>query len=161
MAQTDAVGRKARVVSSEARRLRRVETPMHEANSSRRGLLLASTSLTFTYSFLVQAWEMPTNAVTFSVVAYGASGGDFSRSYGYYYGGYGGRISVSDIPASAFLGETMYIIVGRQGGFDSSPGLGGGGSCNDYSGSCYYKDYASGGGATELRFSVNSLSSRY
>jgi len=117
-------------------------------------------SVAFHYTNSVQQWIVPAGVATFSVDAYGAKGGDlYEVSYFYYNstgrvdGGKGGYIAVSNI--SVTQGETFYITVGAAGAFDESPGLGGGGGAIESR-----IDFASGGGATDLRTIKNDLSSR-
>jgi len=71
-------------------------------------------------------------------------------------GGLGGYISVSNIDASPFIGQTLFIYVGAAGIYNTTPGLGGGGGKNI--GDTW--DYASGGGASDLRTSLSNMSSR-
>ena len=94
----------------------------------------------------MQQWVVPVGVATFAVDAYGAAGGDYPYDGFVQKGGLGGYISVSNIAASSFVGKTLFIYVGGQGGYN------GGGSGSDGGGS--------GGGATDLRMSLSDLSSR-
>jgi len=111
--------------------------------------------LTFSYTGSVQQWVVPTGVATFTVDAYGAAGSDYFNQV-VKNGGLGGYISVSNIAASSFVGKTLLIYIGAAGAFNTAPGLGGGGG--RVSGDT--DNYASGGGATDLRTSLTDLSSR-
>ena len=86
---------------------------------------------------------MSANVLTFTVDAYGAQGAAGCGNNG----GFGGYISVTNISASPFIGQTLYVYVGGQGGYN---GGGGGAGCG-----------ANGGGGTDIRTSSSSLTSRY
>jgi len=96
---------------------------------------------------------VPAGAARITVDAFGAAGGGYSSGNG----GLGGYISVSNIPVSSFVGQTLYIYVGGAGAQNTAPGLGGGG--DRVSGD--NNEYTSGGGATDLRTSLSDLSSRF
>jgi len=108
---------------------------------------------TFAFTNNVQQWVVPTGLATFTVDAYGAAGGNFKNGVP---GGLGGYISVSNVAASSFVSQTLYIYVGAAGYMNKISGLGGGGSrvSGDSNG------YTSGGGATYLSKSTSDLSSR-
>jgi hypothetical protein len=88
-------------------------------------------TLTFSYTGSVQQWVVPVGLATFTVDAYGAAGGDLTGFWncngGPCLGGLGGYISVSNIAASSFVGQTLFIYVGGAGAQNTAPGLGGGG----------------------------------
>jgi len=118
-------------------------------------------TFTFSYTGSVQQWVVPVGVATFTVDAYGAAGGNYLLGP-IYPGGLGGYISVIDIAASSFVGQTLFIYVGAAGAFYAgynaiyTPGLGGGGG-EPPGGS---GDYTSGGGASDLRTNTSDLSSR-
>jgi len=117
-------------------------------------------SLTFTYTGSAQQWTVPAGLATFKVDAYGAAGGD-SPTVTSKKGGLGGYISVSNITASLFVGQTLLIYVGAAGSLLpqvglTTIGLGGGGS--RISGYAAAQSDTSGGGATDLRTSIGNTS---
>jgi len=119
---------------------------------------LSTNTLTFSYTGSAQSWVVPIGVDTFTIDAYGAAGGDKTCSgCSTYAGGLGGYISVSNIAASSFVGQTLFIYVGGAGAYNTAPGLGGGGG--QASGDSGY--YSSGGGATDVRTVLNDLSTRY
>jgi len=111
---------------------------------------LSTYTLTFSYTGSVQQWVVPAGLAAFTVDAYGAQGGFFN----YNPGGLGGYISVSNIVASSFVGQTLFIYVGAFGASNTAPGLGGGGT------NLQGTYYADGGGASDLRTSLNDITTR-
>jgi len=110
---------------------------------------LSTFTITFTYTGAVQQWVVPAGLAAFTVDAYGAAGGDYSIREG----GLGGYISVSNISASSFAGQTLFIYVGGTNGFN------GGGTMDQrdpVKGCC-----SIGGGATDIRYAINDYTTRY
>ena len=129
-------------------------------------MLAGSTSCAsyiFSYTGSVQTWLVPAYVASFTIEAYGAAGSDYIAYEYVYIGGKGGYISVTNIPASSFIGQTLFIYVGGQGayygtfgGTTVAGGFNGGGTraANDYG------FYWTGGGATDLRTSSSDLNTR-
>jgi hypothetical protein len=123
-------------------------------------------TLTFAFTNSVQFWVVPANVATITVDAYGAQGSVLPSIVqdGFGLGGLGGYISVSNISASSFVGQTLFIYVGAGGAPNSAPGLGGGGECigvcKDFAYNGVLNNFMNGGGATDLRTSLSDLSSR-
>jgi hypothetical protein len=94
---------------------------------------------TFNYSGAAQSWTVPLGITSVSVTVYGAQG-----SNGNQLGGAGGT---STGTMSTTGGETLYVYVGGQAGFNGggAPGTAGGGY---------------GGGASDIRSSANTLNDR-
>jgi hypothetical protein len=101
---------------------------------------------------------------TISIDAFGASGGDFQYpTLALFSGGLGGYISVCNIAASAFANKVLYVYVGGQGAQNRAAGLGGGGVGTPIISGQEPDGYmfASGGGASDVRLSINDLTTRY
>ena len=94
---------------------------------------------TFNYSGAAQSWTVPLGITSVSVTVYGAQG-----SNGNQLGGAGGT---STGTMSTTGGETLYVYVGGQAGFNGggAPGTAGGGY---------------GGGGSDIRSSGNTLNDR-
>jgi len=119
----------------------------------------ASACYTVTYSFYYtgsfQTWLVPSNIHAFTVDAYGAQGGSYNSFSAI--GGKGGYISVSNISATPFVGQTLYIFVGGKGVCGSEVGgYNGGGSCPNYYSSGSYYQSCSGGGGTDIQTTNSS-----
>jgi hypothetical protein len=113
-------------------------------------------TVTFTYTGDYYTWVVPSGITSISVDAYGASGGN-SRSTAL--GGKGGRLQAT---LSTTPGTSLYFYIGGKGVDSTSTAAGvggwnGGGDGGSY-GSIYYG--AGGGGASDIRTSIGTLSSR-
>jgi hypothetical protein len=101
---------------------------------------------TLNYTGGEQQWAVPAGVTSVQVDVKGAQGG----SAGYGVPGKGGRVQTTLIVTP---GETLYVYVGGQGGYNSGPGgYNGGGACGGPTGA--------GGGASDIRQGGNTLADR-
>ena len=119
-------------------------------------------TITFTYTGDYYSWTVPSGITSITVDAYGAEGGKSNYSVNSAVPGKGGRIQAT---LTATAGETLYLYVGGAGtsvasitSNTASAGWNGGGKGGYGNGSGYWG--AGGGGATDIRTTAGSLSSR-
>ena len=108
----------------------------------------ADNTWSFSYTGGIQSFTAPETG-TYTIDAYGASGGGCSDKGGYWIGtkgGYGGHAAGS---VTLVKGQTIYIAVGGQGSMSSSSASAAGGYNGGGTG---YYGTGSGGGATSITF---------
>lgn len=108
----------------------------------------ADNTWSFSYTGGIQSFTAPETG-TYTIDAYGASGGGCSDKGGYWIGtkgGYGGHAAGS---VTLVKGQTIYITVGGQGSMSSSSASAAGGYNGGGTG---YYGTGSGGGATSITF---------
>ena len=108
----------------------------------------ADNTWSFSYTGGIQSFTAPETG-TYTIDAYGASGGGCSDKGGYWIGtkgGYGGHAAGS---VTLVKGQTIYIAVGGQGSMSSSYASAAGGYNGGGTG---YYGTGSGGGATSITF---------
>lgn len=106
-----------------------------------------ATTFTLSYTGSYQIFTVPSGVTTLTIDAYGAKGGDSE----YCTGGNGGQISstISVNPA-----QILYVYIGGQGS------LGYAGAGYNGGGSPIHSSDAGGGGATDIRSTLDSLTTR-
>jgi hypothetical protein len=104
-------------------------------------------TVTCTYTSGSNPFDVPAGVSSINVVAVGARGGSSFAD-----GGFGAVVS-GDL--AVVSGNTLYAMVGGNGGFQT-PGTNGGGN----GGGGGFNDSGGGGGASDVRSSQNDLSSR-
>lgn len=123
-------------------------TENHLNNSRSTGRRLAGNTVFFSYTGDYQTFTVPDFVTSMTVTASGAGRGAITDTYTCY-GGYGGVVTAT---ISVTNGSTYYIYVGQQA-TDWIGGYNGGGNGNVICG-------GGGNGATDIRTSLNDLSSR-
>ena len=108
----------------------------------------------FGYTGSFQRFVVPSNVTNLIIDCYGAQGGEWKKLMNSY-AGLGGYISTQ---ITVTPGQILYVYVGGKGSFESSGGFNGGGHARLGGGidSCD----TSGGGASDVRLSLNDISSR-